>query len=122
MDNTAASIQRVSELLGEIASASTEQREGINQINQAMRSLEQAASRDQNATNRAAQIAEMLSDHAQTLNGLSNQFDLGTKLKSAPFATALPMPVGSRVTPQSARRSPIQNGSGETPDADWKEY
>ena len=88
MDSTVTSIHQVSELLGEIAAASTEQREGISQINQAMQSLDQATQRSGNVVDRAAGIAEMLSNHAQNLNKLFSQFDLGHRPQPARMPTA----------------------------------
>ena len=79
MDNTVKSIRKVSELLGEIAVASTEQREGIAQINQAMLLLDQATQQSGAVVEQAAGIAAMLSNRAQTLNGLVRQFDLGAR-------------------------------------------
>ena len=123
MDNTVTSIHKVSELLGEIAVASTEQREGIAQINQAMLLLDQATQQSGEAVEQAARIASMLSDHALNLNGLVRQFDLGAPTEALPEislheATSKRLAVKS---PTSADRS-VPNKQTDNADANWREF
>jgi methyl-accepting chemotaxis protein len=84
MENTVASIQKVSALLDEIATASTEQREGIAQINQAMLLLDRATQQSGVVVDQASGIASRLSEHAHALNALVRQFDLGHQSPSSP--------------------------------------
>ena len=114
MDNTVKSIRKVSELLGEIAAASTEQREGIAQINQAVLLLDQATQQSGAVVEQAAEIAGMLSSHAQTLNGLVRQFDLGGRqgsiretMPSSEQRNHLPPSTGARRIQQTKATTPI---------------
>jgi methyl-accepting chemotaxis protein len=123
MDNTVTSIHKVSELLGEIAAASTEQREGIAQINQAMLRLDQATQQSGEVVEQAARIASMLSDHALNLNGLVSQFDLGAPTEALPEislheATSKRPAIKS---PASADRS-VLNKQTDNADANWREF
>lgn len=120
MDSTVASILEVSELLGEIASASIEQREGIGQINKAMQSLEQSTSRDENLAGRAAAIADMLATHAHTLSDLFSQFDLGKQTKGA--AIESPSSAVRKVTLPCHAPVKLTAKSNQDQGDDWREF
>jgi methyl-accepting chemotaxis protein len=123
MDGTVASIRKVSDLLGEIAAASTEQRDGIAQINQAMLHLDQATQQSGTIVEQAAGIANMLSNHAQTLDGLVHQFDLGTQSK--PARANVTKSSRTKISPPKSP-APINRrvSSATTPadDVDWQEF
>jgi len=63
-------IGRTSALVGEIAAASAEQFQGINQINQAMGQLNQATQQNASASEELAATAEQMGAQAEELQGL----------------------------------------------------
>ena len=124
MESTVASIQKVSALLGEIALASTEQREGIAQINQAMLLLDRATHQSGAVVDQANGIANRLSQHAQALNGLVRQFDLGHQSSPSP-AIRITQPPAART--QATRPTTLSNNKASTKTTptdkdDWAEF
>ncbi len=67
MDEIVASVRRVSDLMGEISSASADQSQGIEQINQAMGQMDQVTQSNAALVEEAAAAAQSLQRQAQAL-------------------------------------------------------
>ncbi|MEM7742843.1 MAG: HAMP domain-containing methyl-accepting chemotaxis protein [Pseudomonadota bacterium] len=70
-------IQRTADLVQEISSAMQEQNIGADQINEAIRSLDQVIQRNASAADRARDRAESLSSEAETLRQIISSVDVG---------------------------------------------
>ncbi|MDN3546491.1 methyl-accepting chemotaxis protein [Kinneretia asaccharophila] len=87
MDEIVASVQRVSDIIGEISAASSEQRDGIAQVNGAVTQLDQMTQQNAALVEESAAAAESLKDQAHKLNEVVSVFRLGNDSPVAPMAT-----------------------------------
>ena len=77
MEEIVASVRRVSDLIGEITASSTEQRDGISQVNQAVANLDQMTQQNAALVEESTAAAQSLNDQAQRLSEVVGQFRLG---------------------------------------------
>jgi len=77
MEEIVSSVRRVSDLIGEITASSTEQRDGIGQVNQAVSHLDQMTQQNAALVEESAAAAAALSDQAQRLSGMVAVFKVG---------------------------------------------
>ena len=105
MHEIVSSVQRVSGLIGEITSSATEQRDGINQVNQAVGNLDQMTQQNAALVEESAAAAAALRDQAQRLAEVVSVFNVGHGTNAAaPLHRA---PVGTPVAAKPvAGRSP----------------
>ncbi len=100
MQEIVASVRRVSDLIGEISASSTEQRDGIAQVNQAVAQLDQMTQQNAALVEESAAAASGLKDQAQRLSQVVSVFNVGTGtvLELAPRAApvAVPAPAVAR--------------------------
>ena len=117
MTEIVASVQRVSDLIGEITASSTEQRDGIAQVNQAVTHLDQMT--QQNAAlveESTAAAAASMRDQAQHLADVIAVFNVGAMPARAPAAPRRAAPA-ARVVASSAPRqvaAPARVGAGKS--------
>ena len=71
------SVQRVSDIIGEISAASTEQSQGIGQVNQSVTQLDQMTQQNAALVEESAAAAESLKDQAARLAQAVSAFKLG---------------------------------------------
>ena len=76
MEEIVASVKRVTDIMGEIASASHEQTQGIEQINQAITQMDQVTQQNAALVEEAAATAGSLQDQAGSLSQLVGVFQL----------------------------------------------
>jgi methyl-accepting chemotaxis protein len=76
MDDIVASVKRVSDIIGEISAASSEQRTGIGQVGSAVNQLDQMTQQNAALVEEGAAAAESLKEQAQTLTRLVATFRL----------------------------------------------
>jgi len=74
IEDIVASVQRVSEVIGEIASVADEERDGIVQINAAVTNLDQLTQQNSALVEQSAAAAESLKEQAQRLSALVSEF------------------------------------------------
>jgi methyl-accepting chemotaxis protein len=108
LDEMVPSINKTSDLVQEIASASQEQTAGVGQINNAMGQLNKATQQNASASEELAATAEELGGQAGQLQELMEFFSIGhqaavQKARSTPGALAAPAPKIGRNT----ARNPI---------------
>ena len=77
MSEIVASVRRVSDLIGEITASSTEQRDGINQVNQAVSNLDQMTQQNAALVEESSAAALSMQDQAQRLAQVVSIFRLG---------------------------------------------
>ncbi|WP_307723568.1 methyl-accepting chemotaxis protein [Massilia sp. Mn16-1_5] len=77
MNEVVDSIKRVSGLIGEIATASDEQRAGIEQVNQAIVQMDHVTQQNAALVEQAAAAAESMQEQARQLGSLVDTFQIG---------------------------------------------
>jgi len=85
MKEIVASVQRVTDIIGEITAASSEQSGGIGQVNQAVKQLDQMTQQNAALVEESAAAAESLKEQAHKLAGIVATFRLDDS--AAPRAT-----------------------------------
>lgn len=136
MQEIVSSVQRVTDIMGEIAAASVEQSAGIDQVNNAITSMDEVTQQNAALVEQAAAAAESLVDQAVGLMDTVNAFNIvgGTTLsgtaqgksklrtivKSHPGRLSGRGPVPARVVSRSAAASVATKNSSD--DGDWEEF
>ena len=101
MNEIVASVQRVSDLIGEITASSTEQRDGIAQVNQAVTHLDQMTQQNAALVEESTAAATALRDQAHHLTDVVAVFNVGAVASAAPRVQA------PRPAPAAARAAPV---------------
>jgi len=104
MGEIVSSVQRVTDIIGEISAASTEQSQGIGQVNNAVGTLDQMTQQNAALVEESAAAAESLKDQAQRLAEVVARFRL-------PGATAAPQTshhAAARTTPGAMHKAPAR--------------
>jgi len=100
MTEIVASVQRVSDIIGEISAAAAEQSSGIGQVNQAVAQLDQMTQQNAALVEESAAAAESLKDQSRQLAGAISSFKLGERTGTS--TAALPAKVVARQVIQRA--------------------
>ncbi len=114
MQDIVSSVRRVSDLIGEITASSTEQRDGIGQVNQAVANLDQMTQQNAALVEEASAAAGSMSEQAQRLAQVVSVFNVGTgpstgvkRPAQAPAPAPTPAPRASTAaTAAPAKRTP----------------
>ena len=88
MTEIVSSVQRVSDLIGEITAAATEQRDGIAQVNQAVNNLDQMTQQNAALVEESTAAATAMRDQAQHLAQVVSVFNVGAATGTATAALA----------------------------------
>ena len=80
MEEVVSSVQRVADIISEISAASSEQNTGIEQVNQAVTSMDETTQQNAALVEEAAAAAESLVDQANQLTDVISQFKLEGKV------------------------------------------
>ncbi len=86
MQEIVSSVQRVSDLIGEITASSTEQRDGIAQVNQAVTHLDQMTQQNAALVEESTAAAASMRDQAQRLAEVVSVFNVGAVAARTPAA------------------------------------
>jgi methyl-accepting chemotaxis protein len=108
MSEIVASVQRVSDIIGEISAAAAEQSSGIQQINTAVTQLDQMTQQNAALVEESAAAAESLKDQSRQLSTTVNAFRLGGSTLTPPKPGAAAAKA-SNVAPASIAQSAIQH-------------
>jgi methyl-accepting chemotaxis protein len=133
MQEIVTSIQRVTDIMGEITQASREQTSGLEQINQAIGAMDTITQQNVALVEEAAGAAGSLQDQAQALATVVSVFKLDGALQSARPAVAKPAPRAKPAAPvrlavasepvkppkQVQRRRPAASAVANS---DWEEF
>ena len=107
MGEIVSSVQRVSDLIGEITASSSEQRDGIAQVNQAVTHLDQMTQQNAALVEESTAAAASMRDQAQRLAEVVAVFNVGAMAVRAPAA---PRPAPSAAPrPAPAARTALGN-------------
>jgi len=113
MDEVVSSVRRVTDIMGEISSASLEQTSGIEQINMAVSQMDHVTQQNASLVEEAAAAAESLQDQASKLARLVSVFKLDAQAQAAAapavrstVATRLAAPATSPAARPGARPAP----------------
>jgi len=111
MGEVVASVKRVTDIVGEISSASQEQRTGIEQVNHAIVQMEQTTQQNAALVEQAAAAAQSLQDQAHKLTASVSTFKLdethAMAFGAAASGTAAAAPVRKVVAKTSAPLKPV---------------
>ncbi len=108
MNEIVNSVQRVSDIIGEITAASAEQSDGIGQINGAVTQLDQMTQQNAALVEESAAAAESLKAQAAALAQLVSTFRLGDTAPATPTlsgAAAGPVPKASPARPTTPHKA-----------------
>jgi len=125
MDEIVASVQRVTDIMGEIAAASIEQSSGIDQVNNAITSMDEVTQQNAALVEEAAAAAESLVDQAVTLMDTVGGFKLKgiaqteRRASHSPMRNNAPRPVAKPVAKTAPAKTYAKTG---TDDTDWEEF
>ncbi len=138
MQEIVSSVQRVTDIMGEIAAASSEQSAGIDQVNNAITSMDEVTQQNAALVEEAAAAAESLVEQAVTLMDTVNEFKLNggnqvtnnRRASNSPMRSAAPSrPVVTRsvasrpVAKPVSRPAPVKAiAKTGTDDGDWEEF
>jgi methyl-accepting chemotaxis protein len=123
MTDIVASVRRVTDIIGEISAAATEQSAGIGQVNGAIGQLDQMTQQNAALVEQSAAAADSLKDQAVRLAGVVSTFRVGDADPQAPRAPAAPRPVDvAKAAIQQARvqSKPLPTGAGGA--GDWESF
>jgi septal ring factor EnvC (AmiA/AmiB activator) len=98
----------VSDLIGEITASSTEQRDGIAQVNQAVTHLDQMTQQNAALVEESTAAAASMRDQAQRLAEVVSVFNVGAVAARAPAAAP-------RAAPAPAPRPAVAKAAGSAP-------
>ncbi|WP_431261099.1 methyl-accepting chemotaxis protein [Roseateles chitinivorans] len=111
MSDIVGSVQRVTDIIGEITAASTEQSSGIAQVNDAVVQLDRMTQQNAALVEESAAAAESLKDQAHRLTEIVSVFRLGadgmpTVARGAKPASAAARPAATAAPASPAKASP----------------
>jgi methyl-accepting chemotaxis protein len=125
MQEVVTSIQRVTDIMGEMAAASGEQSTGIEQVNQAVSVMDQTTQQNAALVEEAAAAAESLVDQAENLMATVNNFKLKgfspvqeRRANNSPMRAPVIKPAVITAKPD-ATRTLVKTG---TDDNEWEEF
>ncbi|WP_414442404.1 methyl-accepting chemotaxis protein [Burkholderia sp. 22PA0106] len=102
MDEIVRSVQRVSDIMGEIASASAEQSTGIEQVNVAVAQMDEVTQQNAALVEQATAAAQSMADQAESLRAAVSIFQVDARAQTEPA----PAPARTRVAPKQPKRRP----------------
>jgi methyl-accepting chemotaxis protein len=92
MGDIVGSVQRVTDVIGEISAATSEQTTGLRQVNEAVAQLDQMTQQNAALVEESAAAAESLADQSRKLTGVVATFRVGGRAASTPPLTSVPPP------------------------------
>ncbi|MDP1657816.1 MAG: methyl-accepting chemotaxis protein [Methylotenera sp.] len=132
MEEVVISVKRVADIISEITAASVEQSQGIDQVNNAVTSMDEATQQNAALVEQAAAAALSLVDQANALTDVISVFKLegnvsqNKRASSSPMRSSVSKTLQSTVRLAVARPMPakqvkvaLNNG---TNDGDWEEF
>ena len=139
MQDIVHSVRRVSDLIGEITASSTEQRDGIGQVNQAVANLDQMTQQNAALVEESSAAAAAMHEQAQRLAQVVAVFNVGSgaAVAARPAARAAAPQVKSaapsarvqvaKPTPKPVAAAPARIASAKAPvaaggDDDWESF
>ncbi|MCW0368099.1 hypothetical protein NB699_003082 [Xanthomonas sacchari] len=135
MQEIVASVQRVTDIMGEISAASQEQSAGIEQVNQTVMQMDEATQQNAALVEEATAAARSMEDQAGQLSQAVALFKIDQQAPTAPRRAAPPAALASvgakrpakMPAPPAAARRPVAVAAAKTTDVvaggnDWQEF
>ncbi|MDP1658634.1 MAG: PAS domain S-box protein [Methylotenera sp.] len=127
MQEIVTSVQRVADIMGEITAASVEQSTGIDQVNDAITSMDEVTQQNAALVEQAAAAAESLVDQAMSLTEVVSAFQLssGDAYSGSKAASRAPVRLASSSVPFRPAARPSSNkvmAKTGTDDNEWEEF
>jgi len=130
MAEVVASVKRVTDIVGEISSASQEQSAGIEQVNQAIAQMDEVTQQNAALVEEAAAAAQSLQDQAATLSEVVSVFNIGQAQVRIAGAAKKAAPAVKRVVDVPPRTAVLQPRNTpklvvpKAPDneSDWEQF
>lgn len=127
MQKVVNSIKRVNDIMAEIAAASAEQSDGINEINRAVAQMDEVTQQNASLVEEAAAAAESLQDQSDQLTERMGKFQLGEdkqvkferRLKKADHAASKTV---SKIIEKAAKVSVKPQSDNAIVESDWGEF
>ncbi len=121
------SVRKVSDIIAEIAAASSEQSAGIEQVNKAITQLDEVTQQNAALVEEAAAASESMDDQARSLNEMMSFFETGQveQAVSAPPAveqTPAPVAQAPKATPKLQPKANISAPVTASDDSEWEEF
>ena len=107
MEEIVSSVRRVSDLIGEITASSTEQRDGIAQVNVAVTNLDQMTQQNAALVEESSAAAAAMRDQAQRLAEVVSMFNVGAVTARAPAAPRAAAPRPAAAAAYAGIRKPV---------------
>lgn len=120
MEEIVSSVQRVTDIMGEISAASQEQSSGIDQVNNAITSMDEVTQQNAALVEEAAAAAESLVEQAASLMDTVNGFNLGGGIERRASNSPMRRPV--LATKQATATPAKKMAKTGTDDGDWEEF
>jgi len=125
MGEIVASVQRVTDIIGEITAASREQSGGIDQVNGAVNSLDQMTQQNAALVEQSAAAAESLRDQASRLSEVVSRFQIGGASHHSPARAPAPaarqrVVAATKPAPRTAAPAPQVAAVAES--QDWESF
>ncbi len=125
MEDVVNSVKRVTDIMGEITAASTEQSQGIEQVNTAITQMDDVTQQNAALVEQAAAAAESMEEQAQGLARMISTFKLPgeTQAREIPAVrpAARPLPA-TKAAPVKRSPRPLPPPVDDDEDGDWKEF
>ena len=127
MQEIVSSVQRVTDIMGEITAASVEQSAGIDQVNQAITSMDEVTQQNAALVEEAAAAAESLVEQSTSLTDTVSAFRLsgtnGGSAKAKPSASrAIASRPATKMTKSTAKPAAKKAESSHDNNGDWEEF
>ena len=124
MDEIVTAIKRVTDIMAEIAAASSEQSSGIEQVNQALIQMDEVTQQNAALVEEAAAAAESMQEQAGNLLEAVSVFKLEAAKKGTRTATAKPVTTAAiaEKPPLPPRKERKLVEAKADLDDDWKEF
>ncbi|KAB7771170.1 hypothetical protein CEK69_09940, partial [Xanthomonas sp. LMG 12462] len=133
MHEIVASVQRVTDIMGEISAASQEQSAGIEQVNQTVMQMDEATQQNAALVEEATAAARSMEDQAGQLSQAVALFKIDQQAPTAPRSSAPPAALITAGTkrPAKAPVKPVAQGARTAPkravvavgaNTDWQEF
>ena len=118
------SVKKVSDIVAEIAAASQEQSDGIEQVNIAITQMDEMTQQNAALVEEAAAASETMSKQATNLSNLVAFFTINaaTRRRPAPEPRPAAQPLNKQKSaPKLVKRVASQQAAG-TDDSEWEEF
>jgi len=129
LDQMIPSTRRTTDLVQEVAAASSEQSSGVAQINQAMASVDQITQRNASSAEELAAMSEQMSSQAQTLRDTVGLFRIAAREAPEPpgngdgaAMTAQPVATAPTAVPEPRVGAAVREHTDEGDDRDFRRF